>query len=300
MAYSKIIHTKSEVVGSIPAQGSLSYGEIAINYSDGNLYIKKADNTIRKVASAEFPGQISSLLTDVKSITNSIDFLNLQFISASDLIFGRGNTNTSRINDSLTYGLSNVIGTDTTEASTFGILNSAEGDYGIAIGHSNIAAGDYSIAIGSNVRTPTDVVEFGKWTNQGVRTSSIRCADQNVSFTLKSSSTSILDGGSIQGEEEAAKLPHNMFAVRRNGNEVLLDVNIDGTVKTCSFGTATRTEITSGERANDIESTGSPIQNDRADTENPVTSVRHLTQLEYDDLVTNVSTNPTTIYIVNN
>ena len=35
MAYSKIIHTKSEAVGAVPAQNSLSYGEIAINYSDG-------------------------------------------------------------------------------------------------------------------------------------------------------------------------------------------------------------------------------------------------------------------------
>lgn len=286
MAYSKIIHTKSEVTGSIPAQGSLSYGEIAINYSDGNLYIKKADNTVRKVASSEFPGQISSLLTDVKSISNSIDFLNLQFIQADDLIFGRKNINTRRTNDSLTYGLANVIGNDTIEASTFGILNSAQGNRGIAIGYNNTSSGDDSIAIGAYVRTPTNVAEFGKWSNNGVRTSSVRCANQNVSLTLGSSATSIPDGGSISGEETANTLPYNMYTVRRNGEEILLDVNLDGTVKTCSFGSATSENQTS---------VGSAIQNNRSDGNFTVTSIRKMYQSVYDALG---SYDDSTIYIV--
>lgn len=59
MAYSKIIHTKSEVAGAIPDGSSLSYGEIAINYSDGHMYIRKSDDVVQKIASVDDSAKIT-------------------------------------------------------------------------------------------------------------------------------------------------------------------------------------------------------------------------------------------------
>jgi len=285
MAYSRIIHTKSEAVGAIPAENSLSYGEIAINYSDGHLYIKNANNEIKKVASADFAPKISTLISDVSSITSTLDFLNEQFTEAEDLDFGRRNTNSVRTNNSLTYGLRNEIGASSADSSVFGILNKATGEKVIAIGDNNVADGDNSIAIGSYVKTPTDVVEFGKWVDNDTRKSSIRCADENVAITLKNSTTSPEDGGATAGAELAAKIPYNMYAIRRNGDEILLDVNIGGTVKTCSLGESTSQNQTS---------IGSAIQNNRSDT-TVVTSIRKMDQNTYDNLT---SYEDSTIYIV--
>lgn len=43
---SSIILKKSSVAGKIPLSSDLQYGEIALNYTDGVIYYKKADNTI--------------------------------------------------------------------------------------------------------------------------------------------------------------------------------------------------------------------------------------------------------------
>lgn len=285
MAYSRIIHTKSEAVGAIPAEGSLSYGEIAINYSDGHLYIKKADNTIKKVASSDFAPQISTLISDVKGITTELEFLNLKFTGAEDLDFGRGNTNLVRTNNSLTYGLNNEVGSSSEDSSLFGISNKTSGDNNIAIGLNNDTSGENSIAIGINVKTPDNVIEFGRWVSTTNRNSSIRIANKNVAMTLINSSVSPDDGGQNDGEELDTTLPRGMYAVRRNVDEILLDVNIDGTVKTCSFGSATSENQTS---------IGSAIQNNRSDA-TVVTSIRKMDQATYDTLA---SYEDSTLYIV--
>jgi len=290
MAYSRIIHTKSEAVGAIPAEGSLSYGEIAINYADGHLYIKGVDNTIKKVASSAFAPQISTLISDVKGITTELEFLNLKFTGAEDLNFGRGNINSTRTNNSLTYGLNNEATSTSEDSSLFGISNTTAGDNNIAIGLNNVTSGDNSIAIGINVTTPDNVVEFGRWVSTTNRNSSIRIANKNVAMTLINSSVSPDDGGVNDGEELDTTLPRGMYAFRRSvlasgESEVLVDVNIDGAVKTCSLG-----ELTS---ENDT-SIGSAIQNNRSDA-TVVTSIRKMDQATYDNLT---SYDDSTLYIV--
>lgn len=42
----KIILKKSSVVAKVPLSTDLDYGELAVNYADGKLYYKKADNSI--------------------------------------------------------------------------------------------------------------------------------------------------------------------------------------------------------------------------------------------------------------
>ena len=285
MAYSRIIHTKSEAVGAIPAEGSLSYGEIAINYADGHLYIKKTDNTIKKVASSDFAPQISTLISDVKGITTELEFLNLKFTGAEDLDFGRGNINSVRTNSSLTYGLNNEATSTSEDSSLFGISNKTLGDNNIAIGLNNETGGDNSIAIGINVKTPDNVIEFGRWVSTTNRNSSIRIANKNVAMTLINSAVSPDDGGVNDGEELDTALPRGMYAFRRDSDEILLDVNIGGTVKTCSLGESTSENDTS---------IGSAIQNNRSDT-TVVTSIRKMDQATYDTLA---SYEDSTLYIV--
>jgi hypothetical protein len=43
---SKIILKKSSVTGKVPVTADLDYGELALNYADGKIYFKKADNSI--------------------------------------------------------------------------------------------------------------------------------------------------------------------------------------------------------------------------------------------------------------
>jgi hypothetical protein len=289
MAYSKIIHTKSEAVGAVPAQNSLSYGEIAINYSDGHLYIRKADNTIHKVASSDFPTQIGTLTSDVRSLTNTLNFLNLQFREAEDLDFGRGNINAIRSHNSLTYGLNNEIGANAENSLLFGVSNEAAAKKTIVFGRNNTATGEDAIAIGSYITAPTGVAEFGKWTNATTRGSTIRCGNNNVGISLSNRTVSFTDGGADTGEEAVDTLPREMYAIRRNEDEILLDVNIGGTITTCSFGESTNNGSNT--------SVGAAIQNNRSDT-TTVDSIRKLTQAEYDALDNVGQILDSTIYIV--
>jgi hypothetical protein len=308
MAYSKIIHTKSEAVGAAPIANSLSYGEIAINYSDGHLYIKKADNTVKKVASTDFPLQINSLRNDVDSINSTIEFVNLRFTAATDLDYGRLNVNTDSSHDSLTYGLANQITSDTEDSMAFGISNIVnaqpstpnESPHAIAIGIHNQATGPGSIAIGSYVKTPTRVVELGQWSNDGSRLSSVRIANENVAMTLRNSNTAIAAStvGGNDGEESLTELPRNMYCIRRSEvtqpdtsilNEILIDINIDGTVETCVIGTA------SALRSPD------PVRNiglDALTGEVLVKTIRSISQSQYDQIVLNNEIDNFTLYIV--
>jgi hypothetical protein len=50
----KITIKRSSVPGKVPAAGDLDYGELAINYADGNLFFKTSGNTVSTIASTEF------------------------------------------------------------------------------------------------------------------------------------------------------------------------------------------------------------------------------------------------------
>lgn len=50
----KITIKRSSVPSKVPAAGDLDYGELAINYADGNLFFKNSDNVVSTVASTKF------------------------------------------------------------------------------------------------------------------------------------------------------------------------------------------------------------------------------------------------------
>lgn len=60
---------KSSVVGKVPLTTDLDYGELAINYSDGKLFYKKADNTIAEISGAGGGGGSSVLFDGTSSIS---------------------------------------------------------------------------------------------------------------------------------------------------------------------------------------------------------------------------------------
>jgi hypothetical protein len=50
----KITIKRSSVTGKIPAEADLDYGELAINFTDGNLFFKTNSNTVSTIASTKF------------------------------------------------------------------------------------------------------------------------------------------------------------------------------------------------------------------------------------------------------
>ena len=73
MAYSKIIHTKSEAPDVIPQPGSLTFGELAINYYDGKAYIKNTNNIVAKIGDTAYESRIGKLERDAAVAQNTID-----------------------------------------------------------------------------------------------------------------------------------------------------------------------------------------------------------------------------------
>lgn len=72
----KIVHKRSGVAAKVPVAGDLDYGELAVNYTDAALYIKKADNSIVRINDASNvkntpAGNITA--TEVQSAINQLD-----------------------------------------------------------------------------------------------------------------------------------------------------------------------------------------------------------------------------------
>lgn len=59
-----------------------------------------------------------------------------------------------------------------------------------------------------------------------------------VAITLPNTATALTDGGATCGSEVNGTLIREGYAIRRNGNVILIDINVAGTIKTLSLGTA--------------------------------------------------------------
>ena len=57
---------KSSVPGSVPSDGDLDHGELAINYADGVIYFKNASNNVQSINAT--PSGVDST-----AVTNLID-----------------------------------------------------------------------------------------------------------------------------------------------------------------------------------------------------------------------------------
>lgn len=48
----KILHKRSSTSSNVPSAGQLDYGELAINYADGKVFMKKSNDSIVEVGPA--------------------------------------------------------------------------------------------------------------------------------------------------------------------------------------------------------------------------------------------------------
>lgn len=118
----------------------------------------------------------------------------------------------------------------------------ASGSNSVAVGFGVTASATASSAIGSSAKTTiASTLEVGVWSSSTVRSSAVRLhgATGMASQSLQNRSTAYTDGGATAGSEADNTLSREMYSIRRNGDVLLIDVNIGGTVKTLSLGTAT-------------------------------------------------------------
>ena len=125
-------------------------------------------------------------------------------------------------------------------ATALGSFCQADGDRSTASGYRVIANGDDSTAFGRRVTTTIDkTTEIGYWSGGSTRGGAIRAHGTGmVAMTIQNRSTAFGDGGATAGTEADNTVIREGIAFRRNGNEILIDLNIAGTVTTLSLGTA--------------------------------------------------------------
>lgn len=63
---------RSSTPNSIPSSGSLEFGELALNYADGNLFYKNAANTVTVIASNQFVSVLGNITGNNISATTAI------------------------------------------------------------------------------------------------------------------------------------------------------------------------------------------------------------------------------------
>ena len=117
---------------------------------------------------------------------------------------------------------------------------SASGAVSTAVGNNANASGYNSTAVGKFVKTTVaNTTEIGFWSSATVRAGAVRVHSTGmVAQTIQNRSTAYGDGGATKGSEADNTVIREGIALRRNGNEILVDLNIAGTVTTLSLGTA--------------------------------------------------------------
>jgi hypothetical protein len=74
----KVLLKRSSVIGKVPVAGDLQYGELAINFADGRIYYKDANDNIKNfVDSAIIQSIVSEMSTDSAEVINLIQTYSL-------------------------------------------------------------------------------------------------------------------------------------------------------------------------------------------------------------------------------
>jgi hypothetical protein len=139
---------------------------------------------------------------------------------------------------------STAIGNDAEASGSFSIAIGrtaiASGSNVAAIGFRATASGNNSTALGYYAKTTVNnSSEIGYWSNSTTRAGAIRVHGTGmVAQTIQNRATAYGDGGATKGSEADNTVIREGIALRRDGNEILVDLNIGGTVTTLSLGTA--------------------------------------------------------------
>ena len=152
----------------------------------------------------------------------------------------------------------NGVGTTATASGTsaiaIGTNANASGNYSTAIGFTATASGTNATASGYYTTASqtnggafgyraksavANVQELGYWSNYTTRGGAVRVHGTGmVALTMQDRATAYTDGGETKGSEADNTVLREGFAIRRNGDVILIDINVGGTVKTLSLGTA--------------------------------------------------------------
>jgi len=68
----RLLLKRSNSPGSVPGAGSLEYGELALNYQDGNLFYKNASNTVTVIASNQFLSVVGNITGGNVSVSGNV------------------------------------------------------------------------------------------------------------------------------------------------------------------------------------------------------------------------------------
>lgn len=136
---------RSSTANSVPSAVSLEYGELALNYTDGNLFFKTAGNAVTLIAStqtANYSGNVSvGNLTASGNVSASYILGNGSALSGlSKIENGTSNVNVTSSGGNVTVsvgGTSNVLLVSTSGATANGNIN---------------ASGNISVTAGGSVR----------------------------------------------------------------------------------------------------------------------------------------------------
>jgi hypothetical protein len=103
----------------------------------------------------------------------------------------------------------------------------ASSSFSIAIGRTAIASGSNVAAIGSRVKTTvSNTTEIGYWSGGSTRAGAIRVHGTGmVAQTIQNRATAYTDGGATKGSEADNTVIREGIAIRRNGLEILIDLN---------------------------------------------------------------------------
>lgn len=123
-----IILKKSSVGDKVPVPGDLQYGELALNYTDGNLFYKNSSNTITTIASNKFltvSGNVTGnyIIGDGSQLTNLTAFSTITSAGEGNVVAnstGVLNFQGSGISITTNPSTGTVTFTNTSAASIFG------------------------------------------------------------------------------------------------------------------------------------------------------------------------------------
>ncbi len=193
-----IILKKSSVLGRIPDSSDLSYGELALNYTDGKLYFKKNDNNVAHFLSDSagnyldsseilnlVSGQVDSAYVDARTtaptaaqVSAVLDAITNSIIPDTDVAFDLGDS-TKRFKDlylsdssiifgqtaTLTAAKINLIPTVSLDSAIIKNMFSASGDiaYDSATGQFSItvSASTDSATVNTLIDAKTQVLDIG-------------------------------------------------------------------------------------------------------------------------------------------
>jgi|TARA_R110000744_G_scaffold81871_1_gene160823 hypothetical protein len=105
---------KSDSAGKIPLVGDLAYGELAINYKDGRLFYKNADNVVKFFTDSDAikaqidSAQLGTLLTSGGTMTGQINMSNLKIVNVSSPSDNNDAVNKIYVDNAITTGVGAV------------------------------------------------------------------------------------------------------------------------------------------------------------------------------------------------